>query len=101
MKISQNNKNILYLTHPELVRLNEKAKEKCFNRSIDPEFINKLEKDLKFPILFSMVHNESEMRCKVTFGPTPTSSTTNMEEGFLDIAFEDFNKLPKYFNSRV
>ena len=43
-----------------------------------------------------MIHNDSEMRCKVTFGPTPTSNTTDMKEGLLDMTFDDFNGLPKY-----
>ena len=93
---NQYTNNIPYLTYPELVRLNKKAKEKNFNQSLKENFIERLEKSLKFPILFSMVHNDSEMRCKVTFGPTPTSNTTDMKEGLLDMTFDDFNGLPKY-----
>ena len=79
---------VRYLTKEQLIKLNDKAIETKRNRSLDTDFINKLSFDV-FPIIFTHVHNEEEMRALIQFDDTG-------KKGCLDMSFKDFYALPKH-----
>jgi hypothetical protein len=81
----------------ELTKLNEKAVKAKYNRSL---YINKLIDaicftkkksakelwDIKMPITFSMIHNDTEVRVVFSWGNGSSQ---------LDMSFEDYAALPK------
>ena len=81
----------------ELIRLNKKAIKAKYNRSL---YIDKLIKaicfttkkdekeiwDIKLPLTFSMIHNDTEVRVVFSWG---TGSAQ------LDMSFDDYASLPK------
>ena len=79
---------IKYLTYDELVRLNAKAKEENRNQSLDPIGFDNISKDKVFPVVFSMIHNDIEMRAMIQLNKDDSA------RGLLDMSFEDFNSLP-------
>ena len=79
---------IKYLTYDDLVRLNKKAKEENRNQSLDPFVLEKISKDKVFPVTFSMVHNDVEIRAMIQFNADDSA------RGLLDMSFEDFSSLP-------
>ena len=81
---------IKYLTYDDLVRLNAKAKKENRNQSLDPIVFHNISKDKVFPIEFSMVHNDVEMRAMIQLNADDSA------RGLLDMSFEDFNSLPIY-----
>lgn len=75
-----------YLTKKELVRINQKSIEENRNRTLEPSKISELDDKLLFPVIFGFVHNDVEMRASI--GLAENISV------FLDMSFDDFNKLP-------
>ena len=75
-----------YFTKKELMRVNNKSIEANRNRTLEPSYLKKLDDKLLFPIVFNMIHNDIEMRTSIQL-----SNTAN---GFLDMDFKDYNKLP-------
>tara|TARA_Y100000310_G_C20056819_1_gene523118 strand:- start:115 stop:387 length:273 start_codon:yes stop_codon:yes gene_type:complete len=86
--MTKKKKKIKYLTYNDLVRLNTKAKEENRNQSLDPFVLEKISKDKVFPVEFSMVHNDVEMRAMIRL------SADDSARGLLDMSFDDFNSLP-------
>tara|TARA_Y100000296_G_scaffold39212_1_gene45299 strand:+ start:1343 stop:1615 length:273 start_codon:yes stop_codon:yes gene_type:complete len=79
---------IKYLTYDDLVRLNAKAKKENRNQSLDPIVFHNISKDKVFPVTFSMVHNDVEIRAMIRLNADDSA------RGLLDMSFEDFNSLP-------
>ena len=79
---------VRYLTKKQLIKLNNKAIETKKNRSFDIDFVNNL-KFYAFPIIFTHVHNEQEIRALIQFDDTG-------KKGCLDMSFKDFYALPKH-----
>ena len=79
---------IKYLTYDDLVRLNKKAKEENRNQSLDPSVFHNISKDKVFPVTFSLVHNDVEIRAMIQL------SSDDSARGLLDMSFEDFSSLP-------
>ena len=86
---------IKYLTYDDLVRLNAKAKKDNRNQSLDPIVFDNISKDKVFPVTFSMVHNDVEMRAMIQLNADDSAL------GLLDMSFEDFNSLPIYMVQQV
>ena len=57
-----------YLTKRDIIRLNNKAIRTKKNRSIRPDNYKVLRDTFKYPIIFSLVHNDIEMRVNILFG---------------------------------
>ena len=58
------------------------------NRRVDVSRLEKmLEKDMLYPIIFALVHNETEMRCRVAVN-------AQGESVFLDVPIETWQNLP-------
>ncbi len=87
-------RKVKYLTKEQLIKLNNKSIILDRNRNINPKVIenlpkyNKVGSEKVFPIIFSMVHNDVEMRCMIQFDETAEN------KGLLDISCTDYNKLP-------
>lgn len=47
---------IKYFDKGSLALANLISMDRNYNRQLNPEFVNKLEKGLKFPVVFSMLH---------------------------------------------
>ena len=80
---------IRYLTKKTLIELNNKAIENKKNRTLEPNLLNKLSDTLKFPIVFSMVHNFEEIRAVVQISGKSGNSIC------LDLDFKDYKKIHK------
>jgi hypothetical protein len=80
---------IRYLTKKTLIELNNKAIKNKKNRTLEPYLLNKLSDTLKFPIVFSMVHNDCEIRAVIRISSNSYSSVC------LDLDFKDYNKIHK------
>ena len=75
------------LTKDAFTRLNKRAIERNYNRSVEPKFVKSLGEDLRFPIIETWLHNDTEMRCQIAFNSVGDTC-------WLDIALADFNVLP-------
>jgi|TARA_R100001198_G_scaffold86282_1_gene60908 hypothetical protein len=79
-----------YLTKRDIIRLNNKAIRTKKNRSIRPDNYKVLRDTFKYPIIFSLVHNDIEMRVNILFG----GAVGKLETFWLDMDFKDYDKLP-------
>jgi len=96
-----------YMTKADIIRLNDKAIERDFNRSIEPVFYDEvLDENCNYPITMVMPHNPDapdggEMRVQISY-VQPASSTLNstspaykdMKAVMLDMTPEDYESLP-------
>ena len=80
---------IRYLTKKTLIELNNKAIKNKKNRTLEPYLLDKLSDTLKFPIVFSMVHNFEEIRAVVQISGKSVSTVC------LDLDFKDYKKIHK------
>ena len=80
---------IRYLTKKTLIELNNKAIKNNKNRTLEPTLLDKLSDTLKFPIVFSMVHNHCEIRAVVQISGKSGNSIC------LDLDFKDYKKIHK------
>tara|TARA_Y100000310_G_scaffold235485_1_gene238550 strand:- start:248 stop:520 length:273 start_codon:yes stop_codon:yes gene_type:complete len=80
---------IRYLNKKNLIELNDKAIKNKKNRTLEPHLLNKLSDTLKFPIVFSMVHNDSEIRAVIQISSNSACAVC------LDIDFNDYKKIHK------
>jgi hypothetical protein len=80
-----------YFTKQSLTRANNVAHRTKRNRALDKKALSTLiftyGDEVKFPITFSMPHNDQEMRVEVLLG-------AEGQRGFLDIPFKTFDSLP-------
>ena len=80
---------IRYLTKKTLIELNNKAIKNKKNRTLEPTLLDKLSDTLKFPIVFSMVHNDCEIRAVIRISSNSYSSVC------MDMDFKDYKKIHK------
>jgi hypothetical protein len=80
---------IRYLTKKTLIELNNKAIKNKKNRTLEPTLLDKLSDTLKFPIVFSMVHNDCEIRAVVQISGKSGNNIC------LDLDFKDYKKIHK------
>ena len=78
--------NVSYFDKQSLIEANNDAILEQRNRSLDPDAIALLDDDMRFPVVWSMDHNDVEVRCKLMLTPT--------DEAWLDVSYETFNALP-------
>lgn len=90
---------IKYLTKELLDKVNKRAIANNYNRAVTQEFVDALPDDLKFPIVFQMIHEHAagqpvapHMRCRIMtgkalFGP--------FEDVFIDVEMGMYEMLPE------
>lgn len=79
--------DVPYLTKEHFVTLNDRAIRRKANRTLKHKFLDALDDTFKYPIIHTMLHNDTEMRCQIAFNAMG-------ETCWLDIALADFNVLP-------
>ena len=88
------NRKIKYLTKEQLIKLNNQSIKDNRNQNINTKVIenlpkyNKVGSEKVFPIIWSMIHNDVEMRCLIQFN--------TIQKGLLDMSCADYGKLPVY-----
>ena len=81
-------RTIKYMTKDILRVLNKKAIDQKLNRSlVDDVFESIDDNEPNLPVVFSMVHNDVEMRVQLMFNRAGAT-------GWLDMSFADYNALP-------
>lgn len=79
---------IKYFTFELLKEANDRAIEKKYNRQLTDEFINKLDKNTKFPISYSFTHCDGAVRCIFAYDMKANCA-------IVDVDPKIFLKLPK------
>ena len=87
-------RKVRYLTKEQLIKLNNKSIILDRNQNIDTKVIenlpkyNKVGSEKVFPIIWSMIHNDVEIRCMIQFDETAEN------KGLLDMSCTNYDKLP-------
>jgi len=88
-------KTIKYFTKDTLIMANTLAIKTNRNRTLEPAAIKKLDANgLKFPVTFSMVHNDCEMRLMIALGCWKDGKAEPIGIVCLDVPFEVYENLP-------
>jgi hypothetical protein len=76
-----------FLTYTLFEQLNKKAIKNRLNRSV---YFDKLpiDKNDRFPVSLSFLHNDKEIRCEVVLN-------RDGDTAWLDMSFNDYNGLPE------
>ena len=88
-------KKVKYLTKEQLIKLNNQSIKDNRNQNINNKVIenlpkyNKVGSEKVFPIIYSMINNDVEIRCLIQFD-------NNENKGLLDMSCTDYDKLPVY-----
>ena len=77
---------IRYFTKKDLIRINNDSIKHKRNRTLEPSHLKSLPDNKLFPIGLAFEHNGIEMRVMVIFNQSGA-------RGYLDLSFNDFNKL--------
>jgi hypothetical protein len=85
-------RKIKYFTKDTLILANKVAIATNRNRSLYEDKLDELPQDFKFPLGFTMVHNDAEMRVEITVA---NSIEGPFGQVWLDIPFETYNALPE------
>lgn len=80
---------ITYIPKRRLLEINAESIKSKRNHNLHQHLLEKLP-DLNFPVVFSMLHNDHEMRVFLMVGP----DELRLQRVILDMSFEDFNSLP-------
>lgn len=86
-------RKIKYFTKDTLILANKVAVASNRNRSLYEDKLELLPDNLKFPVGFTMIHNDCEMRVQIALASD--ASGANMAQVWLDIPFETYNALPE------
>ena len=76
---------IQYFDKKSLIKANNEAIRNNRNRTLEPSELKKLDDNTKFPVVFSMTHNDREVRVKLLLNP--------QTEAWLDLSFKTFCSL--------
>ena len=79
-------KHITYFDKDTLIDANNEAIRKKRNRALNPEALALLDEECKFPVVWSMYHNDQEVRVKLMLSPN--------DSAWLDVSFDTFHSLP-------
>lgn len=77
-----------YFTKHNLIQQSKIAANQKLNRQLNVEALEELSDEYRYPVTFAMLHNDTEMRVKIVFGPAPD------QEGWLDISIDAYEELP-------
>ena len=78
-----------YMDKRLLISLNNEAIRSNRNRTLKPKKVNELPDGDLFPVMYSMIHNDNEIRCMVVL-------SEKGENAWLDMPIDRFNKLPRW-----
>jgi putative restriction endonuclease len=84
-------RKIKYFTKDLLIEANDEAVRSRRNRTLYEDKLATLP-DLRFPVGFTMIHNDCEMRVQITLA---RSMDGPFGQVWLDIPFETYNALPE------
>ena len=84
--IEREKMQVKYFSKDSLVKANKTAIRTNRNRSLEPKYLSKLDKDNKYPIVWAMPHNDHEMRVRLLLNAD--------SDGWLDIPFKTYDNLP-------
>lgn len=89
------NMKIKYATKEQLIKINNRAIEKNYNRAVEPEFLNGLDDNLLFPICLDLLHEhaqgkpvEPHMRCMFVLSAAPDRLMLDVEMGMYEMLSE-------------
>ena len=85
-------RKIKYFTKDTLILANRVAVATKRNRSLYEDKLELLPEGFKFPVGFTMIHNDSEMRVEITVAK---SLDGPFGQVWLDIPFDTYNALPE------
>lgn len=90
---------VKYFTKELLQKVNRRAIANNYNRAIEPNFIDQLPDDLRFPVTFEFVHEHAagqpvapHMRCRVMTGQSLTGPFNFV---FIDVEMGMYDMLPE------
>lgn len=88
-------RKVKYFTKDTLIAANKVAVKTNRNRSLYGDKLELLSDKLKFPVGFTMLHNDAEMRVSITIA---MAKDDELIEGsvWLDIPLETYNDLPEH-----
>lgn len=69
-----------------LIQLNEKAIKAGYNRTIDPDYYDRIHPTARIPIYHAFLHNDNEMRCLFVINDEG-------EDVWLDMCLADWSSL--------
>jgi len=85
-------KKVKYFTKDTLILANRVAVATKRNRSLYEDKVAELPEGFKFPVGFTMIHNDCEMRVEITVAETINGPYASV---WLDIPFDTYNALPE------
>lgn len=83
---------IRYFTKAALIAANAQAIKTNRNRTLEPEALSTLRADLIYPIVFSMLHNDIEMRVAIIVGDVDKPEA--IDTVYLDVPLDTYGNLP-------
>jgi len=86
-------RKIKYFTKDTLILANRQAVRTNRNRSLYEDALETLPEDVLFPLGFTMLHNDCEMRVEISVAEDAFGK--NMASVWLDIPFDVYNALPE------
>jgi len=86
-------RKVKYFTKDTLILANRVAVSTNRNRSLHEKPLKELPNDLKFPVGFTLIHNDHEMRCQITVAENANGD--GMTSVWLDIPLETYSALPE------
>ena len=86
-------RKIKYFTKDTLILANNVAVATKRNRSLYEDKLEALPEGLKFPLGFTMIHNDCEMRVEIMVAAD--ANGRDMAKVWLDIPFDTYNALPE------
>ena len=84
---------VKYFTRDTLILANRVAVATNRSKCLHEAPLKELPDDLKFPVGWTMLHNDHEMRCMITVARD--ANALDMAQVWLDIPFETYNALPE------
>jgi len=85
-------KRIKYFTKDTLILANRVAIATNRNRTLYEAKLVKLPETFKFPVGFTVIHNDCEIRAQITVAPSIDGPYSTV---WLDVPFETYNALPE------
>ena len=84
---------VKYFTRDTLILANNVAVATKRNRSLYEDKLESLPQNLKFPVGFTMIHNDHEMRLQIAVAES--ADGRGLAQVWLDVPFETYNALPE------
>jgi hypothetical protein len=90
---------IKYATRAQLIKINNRAIAKNYNRAVKPEFLQTLPEFLRYPVTLTLLHEHAQgqpvaphMRCRFTIGD---ENLKNIDAIMIDVEMDLYDMLPE------